>query len=331
MRNVGRKDSIAGSSDADPGLAQTMANLRFPLLDGLKDTLSPGQQLLSLAIGLFLAVCSGWAAATPPSLPVEVSILPQKLFVTMIGGDRVSVSVLVPPGYEPADYSPSPSQMHALATARIYFAIGVPFEDAWLPKIRAINPRLEIVPTQDGIQKMPMDTGGRISPGKPRLLDPHIWLSPSLVRIQGMNIRDALIRADPQHAAIYRLNYLRFARYVNSVDEKILSILAAHRGRTRTFMVFHPAWGYFARDYGLRQLPIEIEGKDPAPRDLVRLIHEAKRLGIKTVFVEPQFSKHAATAIATAIGGQVVAVDPLAENWGANLVAAAEALLSGSR
>lgn len=289
------------------------------------------QGLPLLLAALILAACSQLAAASPTPLQVEVSILPQKQFVSMIGGDLVSVSVLVPPGYEPANYSPSPSQMRALATAQLYFTIGVPFEDAWLPKIHAVNPKLQIVPTQTGVEKIPMSTPGRTFTRKARLLDPHIWLSPTLVRIQGMNIRDALIRIDPRHASSYRRNYVRFARYVDTVDEKILSILEAHAGETPTFMVFHPAWGYFARDYGLRQMPIEIEGKDPAPRDLVRLIGEAKRRGIKTVFVEPQFSQHAAHAIASAIDGKVVAIDPLAEDWGNNLVTAAKALISESR
>ncbi len=262
---------------------------------------------------------------------VVVSILPQKYFVKKIGGDRVQVSVMVLPGANPATYEPKPRQMVNLAKSEIHFAIGVPFEENWLPKFAKTNPKMKIVHTQAGITKIPMKAGGhghhqtehdngKISAGAK---DPHIWLSPPLVMVQAKNILDGLVKADPEGRMVYETNYNVFLEELKVLDKEIKSVFET-MGQDNRFMVYHPSWGYFADTYGLEQIPIELEGKKPSPRKLLKLIQEARKDGIKVIFVQPQFSEKSAETIAGAIGGKVVFADPLAEDWGNNLLEVAE-------
>jgi len=284
--------------------------------------------LLFTLIGLLF---TGIAQAKP--LDVAVSILPQKYFVEQIGGNHVAVQVMVRPGFEPATYEPTPRQIAALSQARAYFAIGVPFEKTWLPRFQSTNPDMAVIDTAKGIERQAMaeehpphhahDADHGHAAGQP---DPHIWLSPPLVRIQAQNIRDALIRLDPAHAADYRRGFARLALKINQVDDTILKSLAHADLRSNRFMVFHPAFGYFAAAYGLIQTPVEFEGKQPSPRQLATLIARAKADGIKVVFVEPQFSKKSARMIAEAIDGRTVTIDPLDADWPAGMRAIARAL-----
>ena len=279
-----------------------------------------------LALVLNMAAVSAWAASP---IDVAVSIPPQKYFVQMIGGDHVTVEVLVPANAEPETYEPTPRQIARLSKVDLYMKIGVPLEQAWLKRFTAANPHMVVVDTTHGIERMPMlqhdhdhDHGHSSETG----LDPHIWLSPVLVRIQAMNIRDALIKADPEHAADYLQGYAKLARKIDQVDSDILQSLVDHPLRQTRFIVFHPAFGYFAAAYGLTQVPIEIEGKEPGPRQLGELIAFAKKNDIKVVFIEPQFAQKAAKTIADSIGGEVVTIDPLQEDWPAGMEAIATAL-----
>lgn len=274
------------------------------------------------ALAFFLSLFSLPALAAP--LNVAVSVLPQKYFVEAIGGDHVRVQVMVRPGFEPATYDPTPRQLTELTQDSLYFAVGVPFEHTWLPRFRSANTHMRVVETQRGIQRSPMIPGHEEDAAGG--LDPHIWLSPPLVRIQAMNIMNALVEADPAHAADYRRGYERFALEINRVDDAILKTLASADLKQNRFMVFHPAFGYFAAAYGLTQIPIEAEGKEPSPQQLATLIHSARQDGIKVVFVEPQFSQKAARTIADALGGRVVPIDPLAEDWPKNMETIATAL-----
>ncbi len=287
---------------------------------------------------LVISLLFMWAAFSAPipalaekTVNAAVSILPQKYFVKKIGGDRVNVSVMVLPGANPATYEPKPRQMVNLAQAEIYFAIGVPFENNWLPKFAKTNPGMTIVATQSGITKIPMKTGGHrhhetdhgdetISAGEK---DPHIWLSPPLVLVQGKNILDGLVKADPEGRIVYEANYKTFLEELKGLNMEIKRVLQTTGQNTR-FMVYHPSWGYFAQSYGLAQIPIELEGKKPSPRKLLQLIKEARKNSIKVIFVQPQFSEKSAETIADAIGGKVVFADPLAEDWKNNLLEVAE-------
>jgi zinc transport system substrate-binding protein len=253
-----------------------------------------------------------------------VSILPQKYFVEQIGRDHVQVRVMVAPGASPATYEPKPQQMTALSHTAVYFAIGVPFEKAWLAKIAAANPALRIVHTDQGIAKIPMQSPALALPasdhdlhGHAGMLDPHIWLAPPLVKLQARHILNALCQIDPQQTPVYSANYKAFIQSLDQLHSELHNLFASHQGLA--FMVFHPSWGYFAQTYGLVQIPVEMEGKDPKPSQLVELIKFARHRKIDIIFVQPQFSSRSASAVAEAINGHLVIADPLAYDWAANL------------
>ena len=280
---------------------------------------------------LWTAFSSPIPVSAEKSINVAVSILPQKYFVNKIAGDRVQASVMVLPGANPATYEPKPRQMVNLARSEIYFAIGVPFENTWLPKFAETNPKMKIVHTQAGITKISMKAGGHGHHGAEHddetitagAKDPHIWLSPPLVMVQAKNILDGLMKADPANRKLYETNYKAFIEELKALDLKLKTVFQA-TGQNVRFMVYHPSWGYFADVYGLEQIPIELEGKKPSPRKLLQLIKEARKNSIKVIFVQPQFSKKSAETIAAAIGGNAISADPLAEDWANNLLRVSE-------
>lgn len=274
-------------------------------------------------------VIPGTALAQSP-LPVFVSILPQQYMVEEIGRDRVTVRVMVRPGASPATYEPKPAQMAALAKTRVYFSIGVPFETFWLDKIAASNPKMTLVHTDRGIQKIPMaahhhhedDHHFEETENGHSGLDPHIWTSPTRVKVQAQTILTALIEQDPENTNFYTHNHADFIQKLTALDQDLKRLFKDKTG-TR-FMVFHPSWGYFAKDYGLDMIPIEVEGKDPKPAQLKELIQHARENDIRVLFAQPQFSAKSAKLIAREIQGRVVTADPLALNWMDNMKAIAE-------
>jgi zinc transport system substrate-binding protein len=273
------------------------------------------------ALLLLLTLLGVARPAEPPAAPIEVfvSILPQKYFVERVGGKHVAVSVMVGPGQSPETYEPTPNQLSRLAKARIYFGIGVEFEEVWMKRIAAANPGMRIVDMRRGIpaRELERSEGTRAPAAQQGLADPHVWTSPPLVKIMAANIRDALSQLDPAHRAAYGANHEAFAADLDRLDHDIRVLLK--NVSTRNFMVFHPAWGYFADTYGLKQIPIEAGGKEPGARTLAHVIEVGKRERIKVIFVQTQFSRRAADTIAHAIDARVVAVDPLAEDYMNNL------------
>jgi len=254
-----------------------------------------------------------------------VSIPPLQRFVEAIGGSDVSADIMVPAGKSPHSYEPLPSQMRALEKADCYFAVGVEFEKAWLPRFRTQNPRMTIVDLSRNIKKIPMNPGK----GKTEHPDPHIWTSPANVRIMAGKIYDTLALLDPARRKVFERNYRDFLAGIDKTDAEIRKILAKLSPRT-SFMVFHPSWGYFARDYGLVQVPVELEGKAPKPRRLMRLIDRAKREKIRAVFVQPEFSDKSARLLAKELKIPVIRVSPMEKEWSANLLRLARALAGES-
>ncbi len=270
-----------------------------------------------------ILVCTIYLQAT---INVTVSILPQKYFVKQIAGDLANVQVMVLPGSEPATYEPKPKQLSHLMKSKIYFAIGVPFERNWLAKFKEINPKIIIVDTSKDIKKRVMSSSYNLEKKKissSLALDPHIWLSPKLVKIMAKNIADTFIKIDPVHKKRYLLGLEKFTKKVSSLQKY------AHKKldhlKHREFMVFHPVWGYFADEFALKQIPVQIEGKNPTPKTLINLIKYAKSKDIKVIFVQPEFSKKSAEVIARNIGAKVVTLDPLSPNWSKSIKHAVDA------
>jgi zinc transport system substrate-binding protein len=275
-----------------------------------------------LAVGILMANSEACAGKLP--IPVFVSIQPQAYFVNRVGGDRVRVDVLVRPGGSPATYAPTPKQMARLAAAKVFFRISVPFENAILPKINRNMSGLNIVNTSTTIDRVESvdhvlkgQLSGRHEDPNWSELDPHTWMDPMLARKQAEMIMKTLVKIDPAGRSIYEENYKKIAEDLVALDARIRRALKVVAGKT--LFVYHPAYGYFCRAYGLRQKAVESGGKDPSPRHLTLLIDEARKEGIRVIVVQPQFSQKKARSIARAIHGAVVVFDPLASDYMANL------------
>jgi len=283
-------------------------------------------------IGACIQVLASVSCLAAP-LQVAVSILPQKYFVERIGGEEVRITVMIPPGANPAIYEPSPRQMASLSDCSLYLSIGVPFEKAWLKRFKKGNPRLKIIPTDKWIAKIPMKSKrpSRNSSNSHTIeLDPHVWLSPPLVVLQSRIILDALCSARPTSCSCFEKNYKTWINEIVELDLNLRRIFPPTL-KARRFLVYHPAWGYFAAAYSLEQLPIELEGKAPSPRQLGHFIELAKGAGFKVLIVQPQFSNRAAKIVAQQIGARTVVLDPLAYQWKANLTKAARLIRSALR
>lgn len=280
------------------------------------------------------ALGMGTAHAAP--VKVLVSILPQQYFAEQIGGDLVDVTVVVGPGRSPENYEPSLQQMHALSGARLYWRIGLPFESHLGLEDIARNSQLLVLDARQGIVMREMESLSMVladdhhdSHATPRHdhghqgLDPHYWLDPNNVKAMAQAFKAALVEIDPEHSAAYEANFLRFTKELEQLDTSLHAQLDSLQ--QRRFMVFHPAWGYFAAAYNLRQVPIEIEGKSPGPKTLAAIIQLARREHIRVIFVQQQFSQRDAQTVAQAITGRVVVVDPLALDYSDNLRRVAQA------
>jgi len=244
---------------------------------------------------------------------VVVSILPQAEFVEGIGGDKVKVTVMVPLGASPHTYEPIPSQLKEVSKAKMYAKVGsgVEFELAWIDKIISVNKEMLVVDCSKGIELIEND--------------PHIWLSPKNAKIMVENIYQGLIQINPANQEYYARNKEKYLQELDKLDNEIAQALSEKKNRK--IMVYHPAWAYFARDYGLEQIPIEKEGKEPTPQGIASLIKQARENNITVIFASPQFSTKTADVIAKEINGKVVLISPLEKNYLENMRKVTEAFV----
>lgn len=287
------------------------------------------QKLFGIMIMVLLVAASCGEPANDyddSQLSVLVSIVPQKTFVESIAGDLATVNVLIPPGASPASYELSPSDMQLASEAEIWFSMGVASERTWAEDLEELNPDMIVINVSDGIERLPIDRYGIPQEHHHEESDhghhegeedPHIWLSPELVKVQLRSMADAIAEIDPENSQVYRNNLETVIGEVNALQEGLHEVLDPFQGSS--FLVFHPAWGYFADEFGLVQVPIEIAGSDPSPGELSEIIDHAREANIRFVFVSPQFSTASAETIAEEIGAVVSVIDPLAEDWFENM------------
>lgn len=265
------------------------------------------------------------AAAEGEALHMFVSIQPQKYFVRRIAGPDAQITVMVPPGKEPHSYEPTPQQVSRLSEADVYFRIRVPFEEAFIPRIRRSLEELAVVDITADVERR--NLASRERNGEPGAEDPHVWLGPQQVKTMAQEIRDTLTELHPEEAESYRSNYREFTADIDALHRQLTEELAPLKGET--LFVFHPAFGYFADSYGLQQKAVELGGHEPSAKELERIIAEAKEEGVRVIFVQPQFARDSAERIAAAIDGAVVPIDPLAEDWMDNMRTIAERIEEG--
>ena len=292
----------------------------------------PVKALFLLCTLLFV---SGPARGDTPPLQLVVSILPQQYLVERIAGDRVKILTLVQPGDNEATYSPGPATLAALDQAQLWFTLGVHFELVWLERITRDRPGLEVVSLAEGLPLREIEaswTAGGSGGSEDHdhdhagLPDPHTWTDPRLAARMAGRIAETLARLDPEGAEQFAVRAAALQAELLALHEEIAARLAPVRGAA--FIVFHPSWGYFADAYGLRQLPIEIGGREPGPRGLAELIRRGQAAGARVVFVQQQFSQRSARAVAEAIGAEVVEADPLALDYIDNLRAVSKRMLA---
>jgi zinc transport system substrate-binding protein len=292
--------------------------------------------LINIVFGMLLFVGCQKQDVQNSKPKVFVSILPQKYFVDKICGNLMDVSVMVLPGSSPHTYEPRPSQMKELSKAMAYFSIGVEFENVWLPKFSALSQGLKIIHTDSSVEKLPLDSAELVEmrrakgakAGHGPGLDPHIWLSPKLVKQIARNTLEGLCAIDPAHEAIFRQNLRLLDLEISGFQDTLRVLFKCDSVKTRqkAFMVFHPSWAYFAREFGLRQLAIEIEGKEPSAKQLEQIYSVARENHIHTLFVQPQFSRQSAQAMAHELNAQVLVADDLAYNWPENMLLVSRAI-----
>ena len=264
---------------------------------------------------------------------IYVSVAPQKYLIERIAGDMYEVEVMVRPGFSPATYEPLPSQIRRLGSAELFLTAGMPFEESWVPRIAEAYPRLLIVDITRDIKKRDIETAESVFGEKEGHVhgrkDPHVWLDPMLYSQMGDAAARVLESLHPGESAVFEKNLLSLKGELERLDRRIREILAGMRARD--FAVFHPSWGYFADRYGLRQIPVELSGKQPSPADLEKIVSYMRSKGIHTVFLQREFSSHAAAYVAEQIGGVVAELDPLAYDYQSNMLRTAETLAGGDR
>ncbi|GAB6037103.1 zinc ABC transporter substrate-binding protein [Fundidesulfovibrio butyratiphilus] len=315
--------------------------------------------LLALTLVPPVGVARAGSAQEKPLIAVA-SIAPLGRIAAVVAGHRAEVVVLVPAGADPHTFEPKPSQMALIAKAKLFFSQGVEYEHAWLPKFRKINPNMTVVNTTAGIDLLPLEAhdhhkvepdhdkadhdhgadGGQAAAKhdhdadehhhEAMATDPHTWTSPTLAAKQAATIAQALTKADPEGAKDYQAGLAAFQAEAKELDAAIRQRLSGVKPGAK-FVTFHPAWAYFAKAYGLEEVPIQAGGREPGPKTLQRIIEQAKGLGVKVVLVQPQFSRVSAQAVAEAIGAKVVVADPLAGDWADNLLSVADAIARAAR
>jgi len=271
--------------------------------------------ITALIPGLLLLTFGGVAPADEAPLGVTVSILPQVWFAERIGGEQTRAEALVGPGHSPATFEPTSRQMANLEQATVFFCAGVPFENGLLRRVA-------------GLKNAPPIHGPRPEAGHDHHdhhghhhhedgMDPHTWLDPMQAAAMGDTMATVLAQLDPAHAALYLERAATLRRDLARLSREIETILQPVRGRT--FFVYHPAYGHFARAFGLKQVAIETGGREPGPRQLAQVIDQIRQQGAEVIVVQPQFSRKSAQSISRATGATLLPLDPLAPEYDTNL------------
>lgn len=279
-------------------------------------------------IALFLLFAVPFCAAAS-RLTVSVTLAPYAKMVRKIAGDSVDVVTLVPKNANPHTFEPKPEILREFSRVSLYLGDGSGLDNAWRPRFLGVNPDARVVDISKGVDFIGEEhsEGEHSAHDSDGELDPHLWNSPRTAIIVASNICEALALADAPNAGFYRTNLEKFSAELSKIDVRFAEALRNLPEERRTFIVFHPSYGYLARDYGLKQIAVEMDGKEPKPRDMRNLVLLSKRNHVKTVFVQPQFSRRAAESLSAEIHANIVSIDPLAFDFDAELLRFLNALV----
>lgn len=281
------------------------------------------KHLITILILLCLTAC-GSAPSTGKVPTLTVTLDPLRYFVEAIAGDKFQVECMVPKGSSPETYDPTPQQLVKLSQSRAYFRIGyIGFEQAWMEKLQANSPQMKVFDTSKGIVLIHAEGhkhGDHFHAGG---VEPHVWNSATNATIIAENIYTALTELDATNQPYYkeRLNSLK--QTILATEQAIRKLL---RNADQTFLIYHPALSYFARDYGLKQISIEEDGKEPSPAQLKAFIETCRKEQIRVIFVQQEFDTRNAQLIADELGVQIVPINPLSYDWPTEMIRVAKAL-----
>lgn len=271
-----------------------------------------------LALFMMSACAMGNKKSNESAKPViTVTISPQKFFIEQIAGDFFDINVILPPGSSPEDYEPSPKLVEKVVSSQFYFYIGhLGFEKTWMKKLSETIEGVKFVSSSKGIDLLRGDCDHKHDHSHHSHevgTDPHIWTSPENVKTISRTIFTELSATYPAQQTIFENNLNRFIAQIDTLDNHIRHLF--NDSLNNAFMIYHPALGYFARDYHLTQYSIEFEGKSPSTAHMKRMVDTARKENISTIFIQSQFETAKAEAIAKEINAKIVSIDPLAENW----------------
>lgn len=257
---------------------------------------------------------------------VTVSILPLKTFVEEIAGNDFEINVLLPPGASPADFTMIPSQLKDIARSEVWFRIGyIGFEYSWRDKIEQANRNMKVVNLSEGLDLISdeyLPSGEKSSTGG---INPHTWLSPTLVKQMAGRIAEELTLLNPEKKQEYEKNLSQFIEKIDELDAEIRTALEPYEGRQ--IILFHPSLSYFAREYGLVQYSLEPGGKEPTPHRMAELVDFAKKENIRVIYIQSDLDRSQASVFAEEIDGEIVEMWPLNPEWFDNLREITELLI----
>jgi zinc transport system substrate-binding protein len=243
---------------------------------------------------------------------ITVSIAPFKYFVEEIAGNDFTVNIMVPAGADPHTYEPFPEQINKLRKSAGYISNGyLGFEMNWLDRFYETNPTMKKLSLGDGID--PLASEHHHEGGHMEGADPHYWVSPRCAFVIAASVEKFLIELNPLQKQKYETNYKLLISKIQEVDARAKELFS--QLSSKDFMIYHPNLAYIARDYGLEEIPVEFEGKEPTPFRMKELIDRARKDNLKTIFVQLEYDTKNAKAIAGEIGAKIILIDPLSENW----------------
>ena len=276
--------------------------------------------LMALTVAMILFACGTKTSKKVPSnsTVITVSILPQKTFVEKIAGDDFSINLLIPPGSSPAAYTLLPSQLKDIANSAVWFRIGyIGFEHSWKDKVAQANPDMKVINISEGLDLIAESTEQHGDHVHLDGVDPHVWLSPLMVKQMAKTILDEVVQLKPEKASKYQANYEKFAQECDALNRELKEKLEPYKHRK--FIVFHPSLSYYAREYELDQYSLESGGKEPTPQHLKSVVDLANRENIRVIYIQSEFDREHARVFADEINGKIEEVWPLNPAWDENL------------
>lgn len=269
------------------------------------------RKLILLSALVFLVSCAGQGPDKSGNI-ITVSIAPYKYFVEAIGGDDFQINIMVPAGSNPHIYEPFPDQISKLRRSIAYISNGyLGFEMTWLDRFYETNRAMKKLSLAEGIE--PLESEHHHDGDHVEGADPHYWVSPKCAAVMAVAVKDFLCTLKPEHKGIYEANYQALASKISDLDLKTQSLFADFEGRQ--FIIYHPNLGYLARDYGIEEVSVEFEGKEPPPSRMRMLIDLSREKGLNTIFVQKEYDTKNAKAIADETGAKIIIIDPLSEDW----------------